>query len=240
MRPRVLALVDGEHYPQVVRAALEQASATADVVAALLLGGTEKLAGAPDYGVPLETLSGDAASSMLEAAARHGADRVLDLSDEPVLSEKRRLWLAANALAAGLAYEGADFELRPPAAEPLDAPGAGDRRHRQAGRQDGGLGARGAAAACGRPRGGGGCDGPRRPGRAGAGGAVGRTRSASSSCWRAREPGMHAASDFLEDAVLTGCRHRRRAPLRRRPVGRHVPLERGRGGPAGAGRSTPI
>ncbi len=72
MRPRVLALVDGEHYPQVVRAALEQASATADVVAALLLGGTEKLAGDPDYGVPLEKLSGDAASSMLEAAARHG------------------------------------------------------------------------------------------------------------------------------------------------------------------------
>ena len=53
MRPRVLALVDGEHYPHVGRAALEQASATADVVATLLLGGTEKLAGDPDYGVPL-------------------------------------------------------------------------------------------------------------------------------------------------------------------------------------------
>ena len=189
MRPRVLALVDGEHYPQVVRAALEQASATADVVAALLLGGTEKLAGDPDYGVPLETLIGDAASSMLEAAARHGADRVLDLSDEPVLSEKRRLWLAANALAAGLAYEGADFELRPPAAEPLDAPGAGDHRHRQAGRQDGGLGARGAPAACGRPRRGGGGDGPRRSGRAGAGGAVRWTGRRRRSCWSAREPG---------------------------------------------------
>src|SRR6476619_832236 len=122
MRPRVLALVDGEHYPQVVRAALEHASGSADVVAALLLGGTEKLVGDPGYGVPLEKLSGDAASSMLEAAARHGADRVLDLSDEPVLSEKRRMWLAANALAAGLTYEGADFELRPPAAEPLAVP----------------------------------------------------------------------------------------------------------------------
>ena len=232
MRPRVLALVDGEHYPQVVRAALEQASASADVVAALLLGGTEKLAGDPDYGVPLETLSGDAASSMLEAAARHGADRVLDLSDEPVLSERRRLWLAANALAAGLAYEGADFELRPPAAEPLDAPGAGDRRHRQAGRQDGGLGARGAPAACGRPRRGGGGDGPRRPGRAGAGGAVrwtGRRRAAA---------GALASRDARRLRLPRGRRagrrrHRRRAPLRRRPVGRHVPLERGRGGPAG-------
>ncbi|MDX6522783.1 MAG: hypothetical protein QOI17_296 [Gaiellales bacterium] len=53
MRARVLALVDGEHYPPVVRAAIEHASATADVVAALLLGGTEKLSGEPDYGVPL-------------------------------------------------------------------------------------------------------------------------------------------------------------------------------------------
>ena len=57
MRPRVLALVDGEHYPPVVRAALEQAAASdAEVVAALLLGGTEKLDGDPDYGVPLERL----------------------------------------------------------------------------------------------------------------------------------------------------------------------------------------
>ena len=189
MRPRVLALVDGEHYPQVVRAALEQASASADVVAALLLGGTEKLAGDPDYGVPLETLSGDAASSMLEAAARHGADRVLDLSDEPVLSEKRRLWLAANALAAGLAYEGADFELRPPAAEPLEHPalaivGTGKRVGKTA------VSAHAARLlhAAGRDvvvvamgRGG--------PGRAGAGGAVRRTGRRRSSCWSAREPG---------------------------------------------------
>ena len=57
----MLALVDGEHYPPVVRAALEQARPATDVVAALLLGGTEKLAGDPDYGVPLERLTGDAA-----------------------------------------------------------------------------------------------------------------------------------------------------------------------------------
>ncbi|MDX6520872.1 MAG: cyclic 2,3-diphosphoglycerate synthase, partial [Gaiellales bacterium] len=122
MRPRVLALVDGEHYPPVVRAALEQAGREADVVAALLLGGTEKLDGDPEFGVPLERVSGDAATSMLAAAGRHGADRVLDLSDEPVLTEERRMWLAANALAAGLVYEGADFELRPPAREPMSLP----------------------------------------------------------------------------------------------------------------------
>jgi cyclic 2,3-diphosphoglycerate synthetase len=203
MRPRVLALVDGEHYPPVVRAAIEQASATADVVAALLLGGTEKLAGAPDYGVPLERLSGDAASSMLDAAARHGADRVLDLSDEPVLSEERRMWLAANALAAGLAYEGADFELRPPQAEPLAAPalavvGTGKRvgktaisAHtarllRDAGREV-------VVVAMGR-------GGPEQPELVS---ARERPIGMQELLERSRA-GMHAASDFLEDAVLTG------------------------------------
>ena len=203
MRPRVLALVDGEHYPQVVRAALEQAAASADVVAALLLGGTEKLAGDPDYGVPLETLSGDAASSMLEAAARHGADRVLDLSDEPVLSERRRLWLAANALAAGLAYEGADFELRPPVAEPLEHPalaivGTGKRVGKtavsaHAARLLHAAGRDVVVVAMGR-------GGPAEPelvmpsnGQFGVQQLLERSRA-----------GLHAASDFLEDAVLTG------------------------------------
>ena len=53
MRP-ALVLVDGEHYPAVVRAAIEQVGADGPVVAALLLGGVEKLDGEPDYGVPLE------------------------------------------------------------------------------------------------------------------------------------------------------------------------------------------
>src|SRR6476660_2139371 len=202
MRPQVLALVDGEHYPQVVRAALEHASASADVVAALLLGGTEKLAGDPDYGVPLETLSGDAASSMLEAAARHGADRVLDLSDEPVLSEKRRLWLAANALAAGLAYEGADFELRPPAAEPLEHPalaivGTGKRVGKTAVSAHAARllheAGRDVVVAMGR-------GGPAQPELvAPSDGPVGVEQLLERS-----RAGMHAASDFLEDAVLTG------------------------------------
>jgi len=40
MRP-ALVLVDGEHYPAVVRAAIEQVGADGPVVAALLLGGVE-------------------------------------------------------------------------------------------------------------------------------------------------------------------------------------------------------
>ena len=43
MSARTLALVDGEHYPPVVRAALERAGLEDEVVAALLVGGDEKL-----------------------------------------------------------------------------------------------------------------------------------------------------------------------------------------------------
>ena len=48
---RAVAIVDGEHYPPVVRAALEEVEEV--VVAAVLVGGTEKLRADVDgYGVP--------------------------------------------------------------------------------------------------------------------------------------------------------------------------------------------
>ena len=50
---RTLALVDGEHHPEVVRAALAKAAQECEVVAVLLLGGGEKLDGEPEYGFPL-------------------------------------------------------------------------------------------------------------------------------------------------------------------------------------------
>src|SRR5829696_1649181 len=49
--PRALALIDGEHYASVVRDAL--AELPYDVLAAVVVGGTEKLRGGEDYGVPL-------------------------------------------------------------------------------------------------------------------------------------------------------------------------------------------
>ncbi len=203
MRERVLALVDGEHYPPVVRAALDRAGEQYEVSAALLLGGTEKLSGDPDYGVPLERLRGDAVSSLLDAARRHAAGRVLDLSDEPVLSEERRMWLASNALAAGLTYEGADFELRPPQAEPVAAPtlavvGTGKRVGKtavsaHAARVLRDSGRHVAVLAMGR-------GGPERPELIPA-----HTRPIGMEELLERSrAGMHAASDFLEDAVLTG------------------------------------
>lgn len=111
---RVVAIVDGEHYPPVVRAALEELDDL--VVAAVLVGGTEKLRGIADgYGVPLEP-------SVEVAIVRHGPDLVLDLSDEPVLDPPERLALASRVLALGVPYEGPDFRFEPPPAELVDVP----------------------------------------------------------------------------------------------------------------------
>ena len=110
---RALALVDGEHYPEVVRAAF--AELPHEVVGAVLLGGGEKLREPPDYGVPLHA---DLAEG-LEAAA---ADVVVDLSDEPVVDPRTRFRLASRTLAAGLPYEGADFRFEPVPFALLDVP----------------------------------------------------------------------------------------------------------------------
>ena len=93
MRPRVLALVDGEHYPPVVRAALEQAGIDADVVAALLLGGTEKLNGDPEFGVLV--------LSDPETALQEYAPTEDELDDFRVLSahraEAKEVWAEIRA-----------------------------------------------------------------------------------------------------------------------------------------------
>ena len=104
-------MIDGEHYAPVVRDAL--AALPYDFVAAVLVGGTEKLRGAEEYGVPL-------AASLEDALA--GAEVVVDLSDEPVLGPRERLALASRVLAAGLPYVGADFRFDPPAYEPFELP----------------------------------------------------------------------------------------------------------------------
>ena len=111
---RAIAIVDGEHYPPVVRAALEEVDDL--VVAAVLIGGTEKLRDDVDgYGVPLEP-------TVEEAVANHRPDVVLDLSDEPVLGPVERLALVSRVLALGAPYEGPDFRFAPPVLEPVDVP----------------------------------------------------------------------------------------------------------------------
>jgi len=104
---KAVALVDGEHAPDVVRDAL--ADLSYEWVGALLAGGSEKLRGSPDFGVPLLEDFGD-------------AEIVVDLSDEPVLTQAERLRWASRALAAGLPYLGADFRFDPPRLVPWERP----------------------------------------------------------------------------------------------------------------------
>ena len=104
---RAVVVIDGEHYVSVVRDALVELPY--DVKGVFLAGGTEKLRGGEDYGVPL-------------VRDFDGADVVVDLSDEPVLDPPARFRLASRALAAGIPYVGADFRFDPPAFEPFALP----------------------------------------------------------------------------------------------------------------------
>jgi cyclic 2,3-diphosphoglycerate synthase len=108
---RAVVVIDGEHYPSVLRDAI--AGLPYEVVGAWLAGGTEKLRGDADYGVPLLRELEDGFVQ---------AEVVVDLSDEPVLSPPDRFLLASRALAAGLRYEGADFQFDPPRYAPFPLP----------------------------------------------------------------------------------------------------------------------
>jgi cyclic 2,3-diphosphoglycerate synthetase len=187
---RALALVDGEHYPDVVRDTL--AEAPYDVAGAVLLGGSEKLRADPEYGVPLH-------ADLAEGLAETGAEVVLDLSDEPVVGPRRRFRLAAETLAAGIPYVGADFRLEPVPFAPLDVPalaviGSGKRVGKTA---VAGYVARLLAetrevvvVAMGR-------GGPREP-------VVREASPTVDDLLELSRGGSHAASDYLEDAALAG------------------------------------
>ena len=194
---RALALVDGEHYVEVVRAAF--AELPYEIAGAVTLGGTEKLRGDEDYGVPVyETLE--------EGLEETAAELVLDLSDEPVVTPRDRMRLASRTLAAGRPYVGADFRFDPPELAPFAVPalaviGSGKRVGKTA---VAGYVARLLAdsrevvvVAMGR-------GGPPEPV------VVDEPPDVDDLLERARS-GSHAASDYLEDAALAqvvtvGCR----------------------------------
>lgn len=205
-------LVDGEHYPPVVRAAL------ADLVergtrpaAALLLGGTEKVEGhgsLVDLGVPTEWVDRPAdpqaaAHALSRLLERVGPDVVVDLSDEPVVDSRRRMRLACYALVAGVSYEGPDFVFRPPprprvARRPSIAViGTGKRTGKTAVTGDitrrlVDAGREPVVVAMGR-------GGPPEPVVVNAGGDLTPERLLAVA-----DAGGHAASDFYEDALTTG------------------------------------
>lgn len=87
-----------------------------EIAGAVLAGGKEKL--------PSSGLGGLAGTELIvDDDPRRALDRaivsltpeaIMDLSDEPVLDYRKRHELVAVALARGVAYEGADFRFRPP------------------------------------------------------------------------------------------------------------------------------
>lgn len=186
-----LVLVDGEHYPMVVRDAVRQLPY--EVRGVLLVGGTEKLRDVPDYGVPRF-------DGPLEAAlAASGAGLVVDLSDEPVLGGPERMALAARALACGVPYLGADFCFTPPRLDPFDRPsvslvGTGKRIGKTAlcAHTARLLASRWSVVVVSMGRG-----GPELPE------LVTGPRGLADLLALSRQ-GRHAASDHLENAVLTG------------------------------------
>ena len=187
---RAVALIDGEHYAPVVRDALREIPH--EIVGALLVGGTEKLLGGDDYGVPV-------VDDFDEALERFVPEVAVDVSDEPVLGPRERFRLASRCLARGVAYEGAEFSLRVPEYEPFDLPsvaviGTGKRLGKTAVTgyvarllsDDGDL----VVVSMGR-------GGPAEP-------QVAELRPTVDDLLELSRSGAHAASDYLETAALSG------------------------------------
>lgn len=210
--PRCVVLVDGEHYPTAVADAIADLRDQGwDVAGAALVGGGEKLRSEPDYGVPHTGVpAGDPtpAGALRAVLAMAGPEvgTVIDLADEPVLVLERRLELVGVAASRGLRYVTADTVVEPPTFERIDRPvlqiiGTGKRIGKTAVSAhcarivDTHLGGEGAVVVVAMGRG-----GPAEPivvNRSGGAMTIERLLEISRS-------GSHAASDYLEDAALTG------------------------------------
>jgi cyclic 2,3-diphosphoglycerate synthetase len=194
----VIALIDGEHHPSAVREAL----ARLDLAGVVFCGGEEKLSSGrleEHYGMPIET---DPEEALRRLAPR--AEAVVDLADEPVLPASAKLRLAALALSLGLAYEAPGARLDPPHYEPVAFDGP-KLAVIATGKRTGKTAVAGHWAALLRDQGADpvivcmGRGGPAEPRVAEAGPSLDELIAIS-------ESGSHAASDFLEDAVIAGVR----------------------------------
>jgi cyclic 2,3-diphosphoglycerate synthetase len=123
----VIALIDGEHHPAAVREALDALADSRELAGVVFCGGEEKAG--PEalrdpeahYGRPLER-GADPVESLRRLAA-NGAGAVVDLADEPVLAGADRMRLAAHALHLGLDYEAPGMHLRSPRYERVSMDG---------------------------------------------------------------------------------------------------------------------
>jgi cyclic 2,3-diphosphoglycerate synthetase len=127
---RVLALIDGEHHPAVTRDALDRVADKHELSEVLFIGGEEKLGEevwidpVSSWGRRVTRPAADPALALRELAAHHDLDRVVDLSGDPVLDEAARFRLACLALSLGLEYHAPGLRLSAPPRQrlSLDAP----------------------------------------------------------------------------------------------------------------------
>jgi cyclic 2,3-diphosphoglycerate synthase len=194
----VIALIDGEHHPSAVRDAL----ARLDLAGVVFCGGEEKLGPGSledHYGTPVET---DPEEALRRLAP--GADAVVDLADEPVVPASAKLRLAALALSLGLSYEAPGARLDPPRYEPVPFDGA-KLAVIATGKRTGKTAVAGHWAALLRDEGADplivcmGRGGPAEP-------QVAEAAPSLEELVAIAESGSHAASDFLEDAMIAGVR----------------------------------
>ena len=200
-----IALIDGEHHPAAVRAALDRLDADRGLAGVVFCGGEEKVQTGvlddpePHYGRAV--VSGPAPAEAVRALAPSAAV-VVDLADEPVLAPRARMELAAHVLHLGLAYEAPGMRLDPPSYAPFDFAGptlavigTGKRTGKTAvaGHWAGLLRDRDPVIVCmGR-------GGPAQPQLAEPGTGLDELLAIV-------RDGGHGASDYLEDAVLAGVR----------------------------------
>ena len=225
-RVAVIALIDGEHHPAAVRDALDAARPRRRGL--LRRRGEARPPGSLDE--RLRPAGRDRSRGRRCGAWRRRAEAVVDLADEPVLPPSAKLRLAALALHLGLRYEAPGLRLDPPRYAPVafDGPklaviGTGKRTGKTAvaGHWAGAAARAGVDPVIV-------CMGRGGPARADASPTA---DTGLDDLLAIADGGGHAASDYLEDAVLARRAHRRLPARRRRARGRAVGVERARRAP---------
>ncbi|MCF7886145.1 MAG: cyclic 2,3-diphosphoglycerate synthetase [Candidatus Marinimicrobia bacterium] len=122
---KAICLVDGEHYPPVIKGAVKSLEEKdIEIEALFFLGGTEKI---EDIEGELSDITENCElvmnpdqsdfKKLEEAIINHNAEIIIDLSDEPVVDYQSRFRIASITLKNGLTYLGADFFFTPPQAK---------------------------------------------------------------------------------------------------------------------------
>jgi cyclic 2,3-diphosphoglycerate synthetase len=115
-----ICLIDGEHYLANLKDSLAEIGKDYQVKFLIFIGGTEKI-GTPNevkkaLPYPVGFAFGEKGpdlAAMDALLAKHPADVVLDLSDEPIVSYPIRMEIANTVLYHGMIYRGSDFEFLP-------------------------------------------------------------------------------------------------------------------------------